>query len=241
MGAKDGLEKPYFLIRLMDGFAVEFRGNQIALPLDAQRLVAFIALENRPMSRTYVAGKLWGDASQERAFGNLRSALWRVRKEVDLLTADPSSVGLCPAASTDVGRIELLASRLGRSDHWVPGPELDHRQLSGELLPGWYDEWTLVERERIRQLCLHSLESLAMRRLDAGRFTDALEAALTAIALEPLRESAHRVVIRIHLAEGNHWEAKRHYAYFTDLLASELGLQPSPVIEGLMADALVAT
>jgi DNA-binding SARP family transcriptional activator len=228
-------------IRLMNGFTTEVGGDQVTLPLDAQRLVAYVALERRPMSRVHVAGRLWSDGSQERAFGNLRSALWRVRKEVDVLAADTNSVSLRSGVSTDVQLIERLASHADRSDAWTSNLDGDHRLFCGELLPDWYDEWTLVERERIRQICLHALESVALRLLEAGKYTEALEASLAAVALEPLRESGHRVVIRIHQAEGNFWEAKRHYDNFTTLLETELGLRPSPILEGLMAEPLVKT
>jgi DNA-binding SARP family transcriptional activator len=229
------------LIKLMDGFSAEVGGDPVSLPLDAQRLVAFVALEGRPMARAYVAGRLWAEGSQERAFGNLRSALWRVRKETDLLAADSNTVSLRSDVETDVVQIEQLARRLGRPDLPCSDVELNHRSFCGELLPGWYEEWTLVERERIRQICLHALESVALRLLATGRFTDALEASLAAVALEPLRESGHRVVIQIHLAEGNFWEARRHYDSYTTLLESELGLRPSSILDALMSELLVTT
>ena len=229
------------VVRLMGGFEAEVDGTPTALPLDAQRLVAFLALEGRPRSRTFVAGKLWSNGSQERAYGNLRSALWRVNKEArSLLAADAKTVALCPGVQTDVNELEKLIARLGQPDVTNLDAEVDHRRFSGELLAGWYDEWTLVERERVRQMCLHALESIAMRLLSVHRFAHALEAALSAVALEPLRESAHRVVIQVHLSEGNHGEAVRHYEHFSSLLEDELGLRPSPIIERQMSRHLVS-
>jgi DNA-binding SARP family transcriptional activator len=99
--------------------------------------------------------------------------------------------------------------------------------LRGDLLPGWYDDWVLLERERLRQLRMHALEAVARRLGEAGRYGDALQAAYAAMRAEPLRESAHRIVIRLHLAEGNVCEARRAYEQFRVLLADELGVQPS--------------
>lgn len=226
-------------VRVMGGFETEVNGTPITLPLDAQRLVAFLAVEGRPRSRAYVAGKLWSDGSQERAFGNLRSALWRVRKETSsLLCADSQTVALCPDARTDISEVEDLVRRLGQGS--TADIDVDHRRFIGELLAGWYDDWILVERERVRQMCLHALEAIALRRLARRSFAHALEAALAAVALEPLRESAHRVVIEIHLSEGNHGEAVRHYEHFSCLLRAELGLIPSPVLERQMSRLLTA-
>lgn len=228
-------------VRLMGGFEADVSGTPISLPLDAQRLVAFLALEGRPRSRAYVAGKLWSEVSQERAFGNLRSALWRVRREVpSLLLADSQTVSVYPDVRTDVREINEKARYLGGRQSTELDLELDHRLFSRELLAGWYDEWMLVERERLRQVCLHALESIAMTLLNAHRFGGALETVLAAISLEPLRESAHRVVIEIHLAEGNHCEAIRHYELFAALIENELGLRPSPIIEKQMSNLQVA-
>jgi DNA-binding SARP family transcriptional activator len=76
-----------------------------------------------------------------------------------------------------------------------------------ELLPGWYDDWVLLERERTRQRLLHALEALSREHRAAGRCAEAVEAALVAVNAEPLRESAHRELLESHLAEGNWVEA----------------------------------
>lgn len=229
------------LVNLMGGFEAELNGSPIPLPLDAQRLIAFLALEGRPRSRAHVAGKLWNEGSQERAYGNLRSALWRVRKEVSsLINADTQTVSLVPGVRTDLKEMEALVAHLGKGQMTHVDVDVDLSRFGAELLEGWYDDWMLVERERVRQMCLHALESLAQRQLSIGRFAHALETAIAAVALEPLRESAHRVVIEIHLSEGNHGEALRHYKRFSELLQAELGLRPSPLIEKQMSSLPLA-
>jgi DNA-binding SARP family transcriptional activator len=100
----------------------------------------------------------------------------------------------------------------------------------GELLPGWYEDWVLLERERLRQLRMHALEALAEKYVAAGRYGEAVQAAYAAVRAEPLRESAHRTVVRIHLAEGNVAEAVRAYESFQALLADEIGAAPSPLM-----------
>jgi DNA-binding SARP family transcriptional activator len=143
-------------------------------------------------------------------------------------------VSLFPEVQTDVREIDQLARQLTRASDAGADIDFDHKPFCGELLVGWYDEWTLVERERVRQLCLHALESLALLLLSRRRYAQALESALAAIAFEPLRESAHRVIIQIHLAEGNHYEGVRHYEQFSMLLEEELGLTPTPTMEKLL-------
>jgi Bacterial transcriptional activator domain len=72
----------------------------------------------------------------------------------------------------------------------------------------------------------------------AGRFGAAVQAGLAAVAGEPLRESAHRTLIRAHLAEGNPGEAVRQYHLYRRLLADELAIEPSPAIRGLVQPLL---
>jgi DNA-binding SARP family transcriptional activator len=84
-----------------------------------------------------------------------------------------------------------------------------------------------MERERVRQRILHALEALSEWLAAAGRFADAVEAAMLATSAEPLRESAQRALIRAHAAEGNLTEARRSYRSYQDLLRRELGVAPS--------------
>ena len=99
--------------------------------------------------------------------------------------------------------------------------------LSADLLPGWDEDWLVVEREHHRQRRLHALEALsAVAVPGSDRFDEALGAALASVAGEPLRESAHRRVIEVHLAEGNPAEALRQYESYRRLVRDELGLAP---------------
>ncbi|MFD0346209.1 BTAD domain-containing putative transcriptional regulator [Kitasatospora aburaviensis] len=104
----------------------------------------------------------------------------------------------------------------------------------GDLLPGWYEDWVLAERERLRQLQLHTLETLSGRLLDQGRHADALDTALRVVQLDPTRESAHRAAIRVHLAEGNLGEVVRQFDACRTLLRRELGVGPSPQLLALL-------
>ena len=108
-----------------------------------------------------------------------------------------------------------------------PGPP-------AELLPGWYDEWVLLERERLCQLRMHALEAWAGKLAAAGRYGEAIQAACAAVGVEPLRESAHRALVRVHLAEGNVAEAVRAYESFRALLAAELGVEPTAQMDALV-------
>lgn len=204
------------------------------MPLSAQRVVAFLALHERPLHRVHVAGSLWLDTSEERANASLRTALWRLRRPGRaLVEATASHIGLGQSVAVDVRETADCAHRVldscnhGRSD-------LSRLCCAGELLPDWYDDWVLIERERFRQLRLHALEALCAELAEAGDYPGATEAGLAAVAAEPLRESAHRLLMEAHLREGNLGEALRQYELYRRLLLEHLGLQPSPRMRDLV-------
>lgn len=219
-------------LALLDGFELRVGGRFVPVPVNVQRLLAFLAVRSRPQHRTTVAGMLWLDSPDEDASRNLRTTLWRARK---LAAGAVETTGAYLRMATSV-RIDLrealgTAERLLRSDDTPTTPTMaEVDSLGGDLLPDWSDEWVLIERERLRQLRMHALEESCTQLASAGRFAHAIEAGLAAVAVEPLRESAHRVLIQAYLAEGNRSEAVRHYNGFRALMQDSLGIDPS---EGL--------
>jgi DNA-binding SARP family transcriptional activator len=231
-------------VALLGGFALTSEDACFDLTADAERLVAFLALNPGRRSRSYVAGTLWGDGTQDRAFGNLRSALWRVRRQTSaLIDADTQALGLTPTTDVDVDAVLNCADRLhapGTDRTEVESnPAPNPAAFGQELLPGWSEEWVVVHRERLRQLSLHALEALADLLTDRGLHAAAIQTALSAIALDPLRESPHRCLIRTHLDEGNFSEAIAHYRDYECHLRTELGIAPSRHLEELIAQVLV--
>jgi DNA-binding SARP family transcriptional activator len=109
------------------------------------------------------------------------------------------------------------------------------RDLEGELLPDWYDDWVIKARERFDELRVHALEALSERHLRAGDLARAIEAGLAAVHAEPLRESTHRALIRAYLAEGNHAEALGHYQRFSRHLRDAVGTRPSAQMDALVS------
>jgi DNA-binding SARP family transcriptional activator len=223
-------------LRLVNGFEVLHGGERIELPLTAQRVLAFLALQERPMQRGWVAAKLWLETSEERAYGSLRSAIWRVKQTgLPLIRTPDTRLALDPEVQTDLAAALALARLLLRDDATAELRLDELAPLRGEILPDWYDDWLVMERETHRQLRLHALEALAVRLAGAGRHPEAIEAAMAAIAAEPLRESAHRTLCRVFLAEDNATEALRHAQLYRELLGAQLGLNPSPRFAALVA------
>jgi DNA-binding SARP family transcriptional activator len=193
----------------------------------AQRLLAFVALTPRGAERSYTAFQLWPEHDEQRAKANLRSALWRLGKApVVLVAATKSHLRLGSEVWVDARHgVDELAS--GGLDSIVRA-SLPFQALDSDLLPDWYDDWLMIERERLRQFRLGSLEEGARLALDQGHLVRAIQLGLAAISIDPLRESGHRLVIEAHLANGNTSDALRQYQCCTQMLANGAGQAPSP-------------
>jgi DNA-binding SARP family transcriptional activator len=193
------------------------------------RLLMFVTLTGGRVNRRHAAGTLWPYGDDERAAGNLRSALWRLRGAgIDILHADKCTLYLDPDLAIDIAKLSAWATRVIEGS--AEGSDLDLVNFSLEaidLLPGWYEDWVVFERERLRQRFLHAIESLARRLIECRHFARAVEAAMTAVSIEPLRETAQRVLIEAHLAEGNFVEARRVFVTYRELVTHELGVGPS--------------
>ncbi|MEU9450364.1 BTAD domain-containing putative transcriptional regulator [Streptomyces sp. NPDC048277] len=213
----------------------------ITVPANEQRLLAYLGLHKRA-TRSVVAGNLWPDVTEEHAHGSLRTTLWRLRRVPrPVVGTDGDILHLVDGLAVDVDDFTRAALHLTGPAPDPGDPPPLGVLVGGELLPGWDEEWICFERERLRQLRLHALESLSARLTRRGCHALALEAALTCVAIEPLRESAHCAVVAVHLAENNVVEAIRHYESFRRLLHEEVGLTPSARLTDLFPHPAVLT
>jgi DNA-binding SARP family transcriptional activator len=223
-------------LQLLDSFELTHGDRRLDLPLPAQRLLAFLALHDQPMLRGYVAGTLWLESNDAHAAGSLRSALWRTRRlGPALVESHGRRLELASIVAVDVRAVVAWARRVLDPSTELRGSDVAPIWRPGQLLPDWYEDWVEIERERLRELRAHALEAVCHRLTAAGRFGEATEAGLAAVRDEPLRESAHRVLIGVHLAEGNRAAALHRYRAFALLLRDEVGMCPSSRMEQLMA------
>jgi DNA-binding SARP family transcriptional activator len=228
-----------FHLSLQGAFELADGAVPMALRGNSQRLLAFLALSDRTVTRAATAGTLWPNASEARAHASLRSAISRLDAITrEAIEVDFLDLRLSAGVAVDLRDSRALAHRLLIVDTDPAAADLTAEAivaLSSDLLPDWYDEWAIVQAEDWRQLRLHALDALAGALTAAGRYGDATAAALAAIQAEPLRESAHATLIRVHLEEGNQSEAVRAFERYRALLQAELGLEPTSALRDLLA------
>jgi DNA-binding SARP family transcriptional activator len=104
----------------------------------------------------------------------------------------------------------------------------------GDLLIGWYDNWVLSERERLRLLCLRGYRRLMEHYATSGELENALSAGRSALRIEPLQELIQQRVIQLYHASGQRVEAIRQFERLTALLKRELGIAPAKEIRSLI-------
>ena len=223
-------------LNLLQGPYAVVDGSRRELPEGSKRLVVFVTLIGGRVDRRSAAGVLWPDGGDVRAAGNLRSALWRMRGAgVDLIDGDKTALWLRAGTAVDLhrasdwaGRLIEGAARVTDLDAalWVP--------QACDLLPGWYDEWVVFERERLRQRVLHGTEALGRLLVRARRPHDAVTAARRVVAVDPLRESAQRVLIEAQLAAGDAAGARLSYATYCADTLRLLGAPPSAALTALV-------
>lgn len=222
---------------VLGSFSLQIDGELTSLPMNAQRLVCFLALHDGALLRQHVAGSLWGDTTDQLASGSLRSALWRLGHPVHpLVEVDDVHLRLAPNVAVDIYSSEELARRVLDDAHELSESDMDGALLASELLPDWTEDWVLLRRENHTQLRLRALEALCRRLTDMGRFGQAVQAGMLAVSGEPLRESAQRSLIGAHIAEGNIDAATTQFDSFRELLHDKLDLEPSEEMQSLVKE-----
>jgi DNA-binding SARP family transcriptional activator len=228
-------------LHLLGGFRLLVSGNLVQIGRTGQRLLALLACRGCPATRGQIAHALWPDTTSDRAYANLRNGLYRLyRRGPGTVRATPAYLQLGDGTRVDLQHSTRLARRI------LAGDVVDEHDLltdalaanlHDDLLPDWDDEWLGDHQYRYRQLRLTALESLSTRLTEAGQYGAAVQAALTAVQADRLRDSAHEALIRACLAQGNWHEAFTHYTSYRRILRDELGIEPSASIGRLLAIA----
>ena len=166
-------------IRLLGGFELRREGAPVLLPSrPAQSLLAYLALDaGTAHRREKLAGLLWPDADDDNARSNLRHALWRIRKALEPdQSATPFLLSDDLAVSFNAGADYWLdATLLARDGGSLPDQMEALAGYRGELLPGFYDDWVTLERERLEALFQHRMQRLVDRLVEERHWPEVLE------------------------------------------------------------------
>jgi len=234
-------------LRLLGRFQAR-AGDTRLTPLEAsarprELLGYLIVFRSRPHHREALSDALWGDCPGSSPRKNLRQALWQLQGAMKqcpaecgdaLLELDPEWVRVRPDAEvwTDVQVLERAFAR--SKDRAGEDLSADEAALlreavdlyAGDLLEGWYQDWCLFERERLKSIYLAILDKLlayseAQREWDAG-----LAYGSTILRYDRAHERAHRQMMRLHYRAGDRTAAVRQYWTCSAELGRALGIEP---------------
>ncbi len=239
-------------VHLFGGVRVERDSldGDLRLTRRVQALLAYLLLQPRPHPREVLADLLWGEQDASRARSCLSTTLWRLRRALAdggyaenlLVTTPAGEVGIDRERGVwlDVATFEAEARRvMVQPPRAVAAADVSALEnaihlYTGDLLEGFYDDWALRERERVRSLYLSSLHYLLRYYQYRGDYARALTCGASILDLDPLREDIHRAVIRLHLAAGQRTLGLRQYDTCRRLLEEELGIDPMPETQQLL-------
>jgi len=199
-------------------------------------LVAYLALRGaRGQSREKLAELLWGNSAEEQARANLRQALSSIRKALNgdgaaCLATEGDRISLAgPDIDLDVASFERLAAEATGETL-----KLAAALYKGDLLDGFslkedsFEAWARAERERLRLLAFDALTKLIAHCDEVGDTERCVETAARLLSLDPLREAAHRILMRAYATQGRQASALKQFEACRDILKRELGVEPEP-------------
>ena len=221
-------------LRLLGGWQLVVDGADVELGHREQRLVSLLGLRARSV-RGQVASTLWPDSTDQRALASLRRAVLQCQqRSPGLLEATRLTLALAPGVQVDVDDLRRAVglTRLPMTD--LVARELLAAVRGDELLPGWYDDWAVEERDRLEQLRAEALERVAAYALEQGDAALAIDAARSASEVEPLRELPREVSIRAHLQGGDVAGALHEFRRYSTVLQDEVGVAPSARVTALV-------
>lgn len=232
-----GTETRSYRISLLGCWRLVVGGRPLSVGSREERVTALLALRG-PQTRLALAGTLWPDSTESRARANLRTSLQRLRAVGGgLVSTTRTALALGSDVSVDVWDLVDCLDHVDRG-HEIVGtqvPEVLSALEGPELLPGWYDDWVLFERERLQHRRISALEKLGKDFLERGHASLAVRFAEEALALEPLLESSATLLVKAQLAAGNYPAAVSEFDRYRHRLVDELGIAPGRALTELVS------
>lgn len=222
-------------LRLLGGFELDADGSIPRLPRKAKALLAYLALApGVPHSRDKLAGLLWTPDRDRQARQNLRQTLADLRRLVPESAAAVSSMQDAVMLAADALEVDALEFERLIAFGTPAAIERAVALYRGDLLEGFaaratgFDDWSASLANRTREQALGAMARLLDHWLLAGQIDAGVQLALRLLALDPLRESAHRALMQLYARQGRRSSALRQFQICRQILRNELGTEPEP-------------
>ncbi len=224
----------------LDGAELQFATRK------SEALLAFLAMPPGQMhAREKLAVLLWGGAGEEQARQSLRQTLFTLRKSLNVrdeivLSGESDRIGLDRAlVRVDVERFLELTSRaapeaLAEAVDLYRGEFLDGLSIS-EV---GFEDWVSIEREKLRETALSALASMVDQQMLSGKSEAAVQTSLRILSIDPLRESTHRMLMRLYILQGRREAAIKQFQTCREILRKQLDVEPDDETRRLFEEIL---
>jgi DNA-binding SARP family transcriptional activator len=213
-------------VRLLGQFEVRLEGEQVDIrSRPAQSLFAYLILRSGTSHRREkLAGLLWPDSDESNARANLRHALWRIRRAIGdgYINADKITIEFDPEVDYWLDA-DVLESEDGSAEKLLSTVAV----YGGELLPGFFDDWVVLDRERFRTTFETRIQEALNSLIERQEWTKALEWGERWIALGDVPEPAFRALMVAHAGMGDTAGVAAVNKRCVTALREELGVEPS--------------
>jgi len=222
-----------------DGKNIEFDTRK------ATALLAYLAVAGTYHTRDALAALLWPDSPQTNARAALRRTLSTLNSALgkNFIESQGDKLGISPQANWefDIHRFYEARARCGTHGHpvsqvcteCVPALEEAVRLYRDDFMAGFslrdsstFDDWQFFQSETLRQDFADTLEKLVRGYSDLGEYEKAIPCARRWLALDSLREDAHRWLMLLYAWNGQRNAALRQYQECVRILDQELGVEP---------------
>jgi DNA-binding SARP family transcriptional activator len=234
-------------LALLGGFRATLDGEDLQFATrKSEAMLAYLAMPPGQMHpREKLAVLLWGESGEEQARQSLRQTLFTLRKTLNaageiIVSGEGERIGLDRSAvRVDVERFRELAAR-GTDEALLEAANL----YRGEFLEGLsvsevgFEDWVAIEREKLRETALTLFSTIVDRQTNAGKSEDAVQTSLRILAIDPTRESTHRMLMRLYVLQGRREAAIKQFQTCREVLRRQLDVEPEEETKKLFDEIL---
>jgi DNA-binding SARP family transcriptional activator len=251
--------RPALRVYFFGHFEVFCDGNPMLLGRNGKSLVILkylLANRRRPVSQDHLMGWLWPQSNLKKARWSLNSAIHGLRKllggcssslSTDFVTLEDGYYRLSPSVRvvTDVDELDdryEKGRRLEREGHMQAAAAEYEGAIElyrGDyLIEDLYDDWTMVERERLSNAYLDMLGRLAVHYMDTGQYQESIRGSYRVLEKDRCHEDSYRLLMRCYARLGLRGRALHQYRMCKQILGQEYGTSPSPETTSLYMSLL---
>ncbi len=238
---------PYLFVQLLGGVRIRVDERDVAgfRSRTAEALLVYLLMHKpRVFSRSWLAEFFWEERSEKQAAANLRTVLSMLKKSLgDFLLIDRQTVAIDPDAVIDVDALTFEDRLQALLSQPSPNPEALAATLAlyqGDFLEGFhlsesrrFQEWEVMERERLQQLAARGFRRWAGEAMRRGCYEEAAIAAERLIRVDPYDEAGYCLHMEALLRQGRNPAALRSFRAGRAFLREELGMGPGPRHDGV--------